>query len=63
MHIAGDSVVVGSGQFLYCSIARWNESVSISPLGPVLSVIILLTVFTPISALQLLWGKATDDNL
>ena len=53
-HIAGDTLVSLSGQFLYCRIARWNESTSRSPLGPVLSVIILLTVFTPTSALQLL---------
>ena len=62
-HIAGDSLVSGSGQFLYCSIALWNASVSRLPFGPVFSAIIRLTVLTPISARQLLWGKATDDSL
>lgn len=62
-HIAGDSFVSLSGVFLYCKIARWNASVQSSPLGPVLSVIKRFTVFTPISALQLLCGNATDDSL
>ena len=52
--IAGDNLVFLSGQFLYCRIARWNGSKSRSPLGAVLSVIMRLTVFTPISARQLL---------
>ena len=43
-----------SGVFLYCRMARWKASVSSSPFGPVLSVIMRLTVFTPTSALQLL---------
>ena len=61
MHSAGDSLVSLSGQFLYCSIARWNLLVSSSPLLPQLS-IILLIVFTPTSPLQLLRGKATDES-
>ena len=61
-HIAGDSVVSLSGQLRYCNIARWKESVSSSPSGPVLSVISRLVVLTPTSARQLLWGNATDDR-
>lgn len=60
-HMAGDRRVSLSGVFLYCRTARWNLSVSMVPSGPVLSTIILLMVFTPISALLLLWGKATED--
>ena len=54
MHIAGENLVSLSGVFLYCRIARWDWSVLSSPLGLVLPVIRRLTVFTPISALQLL---------
>ena len=53
-HIAGESFVSLSGVFLYRRMARWKASVSSSPFGPVLSVIMRLTVFTPTSALQLL---------
>ena len=63
MHMAGESFVSLSGVFLYCSMARWKESVSMSPEELVLSIRRRLTVLTPISALQLLWGKATEDNL
>lgn len=38
-----------------------NLLVSSSPYGPMLSVISLLAVFTPISALQLLCTNSTDD--
>ena len=53
-HIAGESFVSLSGVFLYCRMARWKASVPRSPLGPVLSVIMRLIVFTPTSAIQLL---------
>ena len=62
IHMAGDSLVSGSGVFLYCSIARWKASTSSSPLAPVLLVMSLFTVLTPTSARQLLCGKATDDR-
>ncbi len=61
-HIAGEILVTGSGVFLYCRMARWTASVSRSPFSPVLSVMRRFIVFTPISALQLLWGNATDDR-
>ena len=47
-HMAGDILVSLSGVLRYCNIARWNVSVSSSPFGPVLSVMSLLTVFTPL---------------
>ena len=53
-HIAGDTFVTGSGVFRYWSMALCNISVSSCPFGPVLFVIRRFTVFTPISALQLL---------
>ena len=52
--IAGDIFVSGSLVFLYCNIALWNLSVFSSPHFPVLSMIILFTVFAQTSALQLL---------
>jgi hypothetical protein len=61
-HIAGESCVSLSGVFLHWSIARWNVSVSSSSLGPVLSAIRRLSVLAPTSALQLLWGKDTEDR-
>ena len=61
--IAGDNLVVESGVFLYWSTARWNWSISMSPLSVVLSVMRRFMVLTPISALVLLCGKATDDSL
>ena len=61
-HCAGDSLVVGSGVFRYCSIPRCSESVSRLPCGSVLLVIRRLTVLTPISALQLECGNATEDR-
>ena len=60
MHIAGDSLVVGSGVFLYCRMAFWNASMLMSPSFPVLPVINSLMVLTPTSALQLLCGMATE---
>ena len=62
IHMAGDSRVSLSGVLRYCRMARWKESVSRQPSGPVLSVIIHLIVFTPFSALLLLWGNATDES-
>ena len=59
-HIAGDSFVSLSGVLRYWSIALWKLLMSSSPLGPVLLVIRRLTVLTPTSARQLLWGKATE---
>jgi hypothetical protein len=61
-HIAGEIFVSGSGVLRYCSIALCTVSVSSSPFGPVLSVMRRFIVFTPISARQLLCGKATDDR-
>ncbi len=55
-HIAGDNFVSGSGVLRYCSMALWSESVSSSPFGPVLDVMSLFAVLTPISALQFEWG-------
>ena len=60
--LAGDSLVSLSGQFRYCSIARWNASVSSVPPGPVLLQIARFTVFTPISARELLCVNGTDDR-
>ena len=61
-HSAGDSCVFGSGMFRYWRTACCRELVSRLPLRVVLSVMIFLTDFTPISALQFEWGKATDDS-
>lgn len=61
-HIAGDSPVVGSGQLRYCRMALCSLSVSKLPLGPVFSEMSLFVVLTPISALQLECGKATEDK-
>ena len=61
-HCAGDSLVFGSGVLRYCKMACWNALVLRLPCGSVLFVISLLTVFTPISALQLEWGNATDER-
>ena len=61
--MAGDRPVSLSGVFRYCNIARWKASVSRLPLALVLFVISLLMVLTPISALQLLCGNATEDRL
>ena len=60
-HMAGDNPVSLSGVFRYCSMARWNLSVFRVPPGPVFSMIILLTVFTAISARLLLCAKATEE--
>lgn len=60
-HIAGESFVSLSGVFLNLSIAHWNASVLRSPCGPVLSMMRHFTVLMPISALQLLWGKANEQ--
>ena len=60
---AGETFVSGSGVLRYWSIATRNASVSSSPVGDVLEVIIRLIVFTPISARQFEWGNATDDSL
>ena len=57
---AGDSFVSLSGVLRYCKIACWNLSTSRSPLSPVLLVMSLFMDLTPISARQLLWGKATE---
>ena len=62
-HIAGDKPVSLSGVFLYCNNALWNLSVSRLPAGPVFSMISLFTVFTAISARELLWGKYAEDIL
>jgi len=56
-HIAGESLVLGSGVFRYCKIAFWNWSTLISPVLPAMS---RFMVLTPISVLQLLCGNATE---
>ena len=61
-HFEGDSCVFGSGVFRYWRMAHCRESVSRPPLGVVLSVMIRLMDFTPISALQFGCGNATDDR-
>ena len=58
----GGELGIASGVLRYCSITRCKASVLSSPFEPVLLVISLFTVLTPISALQLLWGKATDER-
>ena len=63
MHMAGDNLVLWSGVFLYRSMALWKVSTLMSPFLHTLSVISRLMVLTPISALQLLWGKATELSL
>ena len=60
--MAGEILVMGSGVFLYVSIARWNASQSSSPLSGVLPASARLTVFTPISARELLCGLATEQR-
>ena len=60
--VAWDNLVAGSGVFLYWRIADYTVSTSRAPPGPVLLVRILIMVLTPISALQLLGGKATEDS-
>ena len=59
-HIAGDIRVAGSGVFRYCRIALWKASESRLPLAVTLPVSRRFIVFTPTSALQLLWGNATE---
>ena len=59
-HMAGDIYVVGSGVFRYWRIAAWNASMLMAQSFSTLPVINLLTVLTPISALQLLCGNATE---
>ena len=61
-HIAGESPVVGSGQFQYCKMALCSLSVSKLPFGPVFSAISLLAVLTPISDLQFECGKDTEEK-
>ena len=60
MDMAGNIFVAGSGVLLYRSMASWKVSMSISPFSVTFPVISRLMVFTPISALQLLWGNATE---
>ena len=60
--IAGDNLVARSGVFLYWRIACCTASTSSPPLGPVLLVRLRFMILTPISALQMLCGKATDDS-
>ena len=60
--MAGDILVIGSGVFLYASIARWKLSQSRFPLAGVLPASARFTVFTPISARKLLWGLATEQR-
>ena len=61
-HYAGDNLVLRSGVFRYCRMARWRESVLRFPWGSVLVLIMRFTVLTPISARQLEWGNATEDS-
>ena len=59
---AGDRLVFGSGVLQYCKIAHCRESVSRLPRGSVLLVMMRLMVLTPISALQLECGNATEES-
>ena len=59
-HIAGDSLVAGSGVLRCWRTARWNASVFRLPLADMLPARSLLIDLTPISARQLLCGKATE---
>ena len=58
--IAGDNFVSLSRVLRCCRTVCWNLSTSSSPLGPVLLVMSLFMDLTPISARQLLWGKAIE---
>ena len=49
-HCAGESLVLASGVLRYWRMACWSEFVSRLPCASVLSVIIRITVFTPIFA-------------
>ena len=61
IHVAGDDFVAGLGVFLYCKTAfRRASTMLMSPSFPVLPVMSCLMVLTPISALQLLCGKAIE---
>ncbi len=57
---AGDSLVTGSGVLRNVRTARWTASVSSCPELSTLLVIRRFIDFTAISALQLLWGNATE---
>ena len=60
MITAGESLVVGSGEFLRVSMACWRLLMSRLPSPRRLPVTKRFIDFTPISALQLLWGLATE---
>ena len=62
IHWAGETWVSRSGVFRYCRMALRNLSVFSEPSGEELFVRRRLTVFTPVSALQLLCGNAIEDN-
>ena len=62
-HIAGDSLVAGSGVLQCWRTARWNASVFRLPLADMLPARSLLIDLTPTSARQLLCGKATELRL
>ena len=62
IHIAGESLVSLSGVLRYWRIAGWNLSVFRSPFAPVIHQQ-SFHGFAPISALQLLWGKAMEEIL
>ena len=57
---AGDSLVTGSGVLRKVRTACWTASVFRCPELSMLLVISLFMDFTAISALQLLWGNATE---
>jgi len=61
-HIAGDNFVSLYGVFLYCKMARWNESVARLSSGFFIINDEALDCLHPTSARQLLYGKATDDK-
>ena len=60
-HMEGDTLVTGSGVFLYWRSARRKLSLLRPPLGSVFVVIKRFAVSTPSSPLQFECGKYADD--
>ena len=51
-HVAGDCLVAGSGEFLYCRMARCTASTLMLPSAPTLPAMIHFTVLTATSVQQ-----------